>query len=127
LRRIHDGLRATRGAAAAIADLDADRRMVTFAGVGNISGVIVTDEGTRTMVSHHGVLGHEAGRFHEFQYPWPPHASVVLHSDGISTHWNLASHPGLLRRHPQFSAAMLFRDSRRGRDDATAVVVREAA
>jgi anti-sigma regulatory factor (Ser/Thr protein kinase) len=41
---LHRGLRGTRGAAAAIAEIDAGRRKVHYAGVGNIAGNIVTDQ-----------------------------------------------------------------------------------
>ncbi len=127
LERIHDGLRATRGAAAAIAELDRAQRLVRFAGVGNVAGVIVNEPASRNCVSHHGVLGHDVRRIQEFTYPWPVGAPVVLHSDGIATRWRLDAYPGLVARHPMLVAGVLYRDSRRERDDATVVVLREAS
>ena len=49
-----------------------------------------------------------------------------MHSDGISTHWDLADYPGLAARHPALIAAVLFRDLSRGRDDATVVALQAA-
>ena len=49
---------------------------------------------------------------------------LVMASDGISTRWSLAEHPGLAARDPAIIAAVLFRDHARGRDDATVVVVK---
>ena len=43
LRFVHDALRSTRGAAAAIADIDCDTEVITFAGVGNIAGTVLAD------------------------------------------------------------------------------------
>lgn len=126
MTRIHEALRGTRGAAAAIAELDAERRLVRFTGIGNVAGTLVGDAGTRSTVSHHGTLGHEVRRIDQFQYPWPPGALVVLHSDGIGTRWTLDAYPGLARRHPMLAAGTLYRDFVRGRDDATVVVVGEA-
>ncbi|HET9250912.1 MAG TPA: ATP-binding protein [Candidatus Eisenbacteria bacterium] len=126
MTRLHGVLRATRGAAAAIARIDRGRRVVRFAGIGNISGVVL-GETSRHMISDHGIVGHSARQPHELEYPLPPHASVVLHTDGIGSRWKLESYPGILRKHPMVSAGLLFRDHRRGNDDATIVFLREAA
>jgi hypothetical protein len=127
LERMHARLRPTRGAAAGIARLDLASRMVTFAGVGNVAAAVCTPEGLRSMVSHYGTLGHDAHRFHEFQYAWPPGGVIVMHSDGIGTRWDLARYPGLFQRHPTLIAAVLYRDFRRERDDATVMVAKERA
>jgi hypothetical protein len=65
-------------------------------------------------------------KLREFEYPWPEGAVVILHSDGVTSHWNLDAYPGLARRHPMLVAGILYRDCLRGRDDATVIVVREA-
>jgi anti-sigma regulatory factor (Ser/Thr protein kinase) len=127
IERIHEGLRPTRGAAAAVLELDKAERVARFAGIGNVAASVHAAGESRSMVSHHGVLGHSVRKVHEFSYPWPPRALVVLHTDGIGTHWDLARYPGLLQRRPAVIAAALYRDFSRGRDDATAVALREAA
>lgn len=125
MRRLHDGLRATRGAAAALVEIDARRGLVRFCGVGNIAATIAVDGATRSLVSHHGTLGHDARKIMEFQYPWAPEALLVLNSDGLVSHWSLARYPGLAGRAPSLVAAMLYRDCRRQRDDTSVLVVRE--
>ena len=127
MERIHDALRSTRGAAGAVVELNPADRSARIAGVGNISGAILAEGGQRSMVSHHGSLGHSMRKVQEFAYPWPPRALVILHSDGIGTHWDLGRYPGLLRRRPALIAAALYRDFHRQRDDATVVAIREAA
>ncbi|HYJ33129.1 MAG TPA: ATP-binding protein [Candidatus Binatia bacterium] len=127
LERIHEGLRATRGAAGAVLELDLQERVGRFVGIGNISASVHAPGEQRSMVSHHGVLGHSVRKVHEFVYPWPRRALVLLHTDGIATHWDLARYPGLQHRHPAVIAGALYRDFGRGRDDATAVALREAA
>jgi serine phosphatase RsbU (regulator of sigma subunit) len=127
LECIHQALRPTRGAAVALAEIDRERHLVRFAGLGNIAGTIIADGTTRSVVSHHGTVGHDVRRIQEFTYPWPTGASLVLHSDGLTSRWTLDAYPGLLERHPMLMAALLYRDFRRGRDDATVVVVREVA
>ena len=62
-----------------------------------------------------------------FTAPWPAGALVLLHSDGLASHWTLDRYPGLSARYPTLVAGVLYRDHRRGRDDTTVVVAREAA
>jgi hypothetical protein len=52
---------------------------------------------------------------------------VILHSDGIATRWQLDAYPGLTACHPGVIAAVLYRDFRRERDDATVLVAKVAA
>lgn len=126
LERAHAAMRASRGAAVAIADIDIHARQVRYVGVGNISGTIVVPGSRNTnMVSHNGTIGMEARRIHEFAYAWPTGALLVMHSDGIATHWSLDSYPGLTRRNPGLIAAVIYRDFKRERDDVTVVVAKE--
>jgi anti-sigma regulatory factor (Ser/Thr protein kinase) len=127
LERIHQALRHTRGAAGAVADISKDRGTVRFSGIGNITGVISMAGVRRQTVSNNGTLGHLATHFREYQYPWGENGILVLHSDGLSARWTLDQYPGVSQRDPSIIAAILYRDFARSRDDATVVVVRDAA
>jgi anti-sigma regulatory factor (Ser/Thr protein kinase) len=127
LEDIHLGLRATRGAAVALAEIDRRRGVIRFAGVGNIAATVISDGKTRSLVSLHGTAGHDVRRFQEFTSPWNQPDLLVLHSDGLSARWGLDAYPGLSQRHPMLLAAVLYRDYRRGRDDATVVAVRDVS
>jgi hypothetical protein len=127
IQRVHDGLRSSRGAAVAAAEIDPAASEVRFAGLGNISGSIVgATPVKRQMVSHNGTAGHQARKIQQFAYPWSGGSLLILHSDGISTHWSLERYPALTLRDPSLIAGVLFRDFLRGNDDASVVVVREA-
>ncbi len=123
---LHAALRPTRGAAIAVAEVDLVSRTLRFAGVGNI-GAIVESAPARSkgLLSHNGIAGHEARRIQEFQIPWPARALLVVHSDGLTTHWKLDAYVGLHTRHAAVIAGVLFRDFRRSTDDSTVVVVKE--
>lgn len=125
LESIHSGLRATRGAAVAVATIDCDQRVLRYSGVGNIAGSIVLPEGTRSLVSHNGIVGHQAVRAQEFSYEWPQGGVLVMNSDGLLTNWRLNNYPGILQKDPAILAAVLYRDFSRGRDDLSVLVVRE--
>lgn len=121
----HGALRHTRGAALAVVELDLGRRGVRFAGVGNIAGVILTLERSQHLTSFNGIIGHQAHKFQEFSYPWPPEALLILHSDGLTSRWDFKVYPGLTSRNPSLIAGVLYRDFCRGNDDATVLVVKQ--
>jgi anti-sigma regulatory factor (Ser/Thr protein kinase) len=127
LERIHGALRPTRGATVAVAEIDLAAQVVRYVGVGNIAAALVTGTGmTRRLVSLAGTAGHEVRKIVEFTYPWESGALLLMHSDGLQTHWSFDSYPGLLSRHPSLIAGVLYRDYARGRDDVTVVAAREA-
>jgi len=100
-------------------------RTVRFTGIGNISASIVADGKVRQMVSHNGTAGLQARRIQEFTYPWTPSSLLLMHSDGLGTHWSLDAYPGILEQHASILSAALYRDFSRGRDDVTVLTVRE--
>ena len=124
MQSAHGALRPTRGAAAGIALIVPEAARLDFVGVGNIAGVIVTDDAARRVISHNGIVGHELRKVQTFSYPWPAGAILVMHSDGLSGNWSLQSYPGLLAQPALIIAAVLFRDFCRGNDDATIVVAK---
>jgi anti-sigma regulatory factor (Ser/Thr protein kinase) len=121
---MHAGLRSTRGAAVAVAEIDGTR--VRFSGLGNISASIIGLVDSRSLVSHNGIAGHEMRKIQEFTYEWAPGSLLVVHSDGLSARWDLTRYPGLLTHHPSVVAGVLYRDYSRGRDDALVIVMRAA-
>ncbi|HTJ93613.1 MAG TPA: ATP-binding SpoIIE family protein phosphatase [Pararobbsia sp.] len=135
IERMHDALRPTRGAAAAVARIDFASGRVTFAGVGNISASVhgaqdgtvpadATIARSRQLVSHNGIVGHTVRKIQEFEAAWSRNAMLVMHSDGVATRWQIEHYPGLANRSASLIAAMLYRDFARGRDDATVVVTK---
>lgn len=123
LEEAHRGLKGTRGAALACVRFTNNPPALTFAGLGNIGGVIVDPAlKMRQLVSYNGTAGVEARHFRAFEYPVSPLSVVVLFSDGLISRWSLEAYPGLLRRHPAVIAGVLLRDYNRERDDVTVLV-----
>jgi anti-sigma regulatory factor (Ser/Thr protein kinase) len=122
---VHAALRSTRGAAVATVSVDSDRGIAIFCGVGNIGGIVYSPDGVRHgMVSQNGTAGHVASRVQEFTYPLAAKSMIVLFSDGLTSHWDLAAYPGLSTRHPSIVAGVLYRDFSRRRDDVSVVVAK---
>jgi anti-sigma regulatory factor (Ser/Thr protein kinase) len=124
MEEAHGATRATRGSAVGIVRILPASGRLDFVGVGNIAGTITNEEGHRKTVSLPGIVGHDMRRVQLFSYPWTAASILVMHSDGISTSWNLNAYPGLSDRDPMLIAAVLFRDYCRGTDDATVVVAK---
>ncbi|MEV4703518.1 SpoIIE family protein phosphatase [Actinoplanes sp. NPDC049316] len=122
---LHRTLGHTRGAALAVAELDQQAGLVRYAGLGNISGTIIAgDGGRRGMVSLPGIAGHQRRQIREYDYPLPPGAVVLMHTDGVVDRWKATDYPGLLGRSPQVIAATVLRDAGTRRDDAGVLVAR---
>lgn len=124
LHRIHAQLRTTRGAAVMVAQADAAAGTIRSAGAGNVVARLISGVSDRSILGQHGTAGVTIRTPDETLTPWPPHALLVLCSDGIETRWKPELVVPVLGRDPGLAAALIVRDHCRGRDDATAAVLR---
>ncbi|NES15784.1 MULTISPECIES: SpoIIE family protein phosphatase [Micromonospora] len=125
VQHLHRAISHTRGAALAVAELDAAAGLLRYAGLGNIAAmVVVAGERRRGLVSLPGIAGHQRPAVREYDYPFPPGATLVMHSDGVVDRWDLDNYPGLAGRSPLVAAAVLLRDAGTRRDDACVLVAR---
>src|SRR5690606_14093397 len=97
---------------------------VRSAGAGNVVGRLVSGVTDRTILTQHGTAGVTIRSPEESSIAWPPHALLAVCSDGIATRWKGEILAPVLGRDPAIAAAILLRDQSRGRDDATAAVLR---
>lgn len=124
LSEIDEALHGSRGAAVAVAEIDQFSKVVRFAGIGNISACILSTVGIKKMVSHHGIVGGGVRKIQEFNYSWPDHGCLLMHSDGLHNRYQFERWPGILNKHPGIIAANFYQCANRGTDDSTVVVVR---
>lgn len=123
LEHVHRAVGHTRGAVAAVVELDAG--VLRWASVGNISGWLVGHGGRKGLAAQPGFAGDRQRRtVREYEYPLDAEDVVVLHTDGLTDRWNLADRAGLLSREPLTIAAALLRDAGLRRDDAGVLVAR---
>ena len=127
LQDCHDTLKKTRGAAMSVAVVDLEKKLLHFAGIGNVAACIVSPDTSRSMTPYNGTLGHQIHRIQEFSYPWNPDSILIMHSDGLNTRWNLNDYPGIWSKQPALIAGLLYRDFVRGRDDVTVLVAKNPA
>jgi hypothetical protein len=49
---------------------------------------------------------------------------LIMHTDGISSKWDLLKYPGIFLKHPGIIAGILYTGMRKEYDDATVLVVK---
>ena len=121
LEAAHRNASGSRGAAVAIAKLE-PAGAVHFAGIGNISGILITGDSTKSMLSHNGIVGAKIRKPQTYDYFLPHNGLLIMFSDGLQSRWSFGQYPGLRTCHPSIIAAVLARDLSRGRDDLTVLV-----
>lgn len=121
----HLQLHGTRGVVAGIAVIDEEENSVEYTGIGNIETIVFQDGKIETLISSQGIIGSGImPHIHVRRSPFPPGATMIMHSDGISSKFDLHDYYGLVDQSAQFIADVLLRDWGRMNDDATVVVVR---
>jgi anti-sigma regulatory factor (Ser/Thr protein kinase) len=127
LETLHGHIRGTRGAAISILQIDQRRGMARFAGLGNVAATIATGEKRRHLVPDNGTVGYELRKLRPTEVEWSLGDVAVMHSDGLSTSWNLNNYPAITRRTAATMAAVLYRDHFKKHDDVTVVVIKARA
>ena len=124
LHRFHGALQKTRGAALALARIDHERGTLDYCGVGNITATIARQSSIKALISPGGIVGHMLPSLKISSLAWEKSDTLIMHSDGLHVTGKALSHPGLLVRHPAVLAGVLYAQQKRGRDDASVVVLR---
>jgi len=122
--RTHDALKKTRGAAMSVAIIDHDRKILTYAGVGNVGATLSTGDSNRSLISQNGTLGAVLPRLQAYTYPIERNSLLIMFSDGLTSKTGISAYTGLNGRHPVLIAGVLYRDFSRKRDDSTVLVAR---
>jgi len=121
LERAHRRMSGTRGGAVAVVQVSG--QVARFAGLGNVAAFILSAGSRKSMLSVPGIAGYQARAFRQFEYEVPPGAAVILHSDGISSRWEVAAVPGVETKDPLLISAVLLAEAGIHRDDAGIVVL----
>jgi anti-sigma regulatory factor (Ser/Thr protein kinase) len=122
MTQMHEALRKLRGAAVSMVDIEFSRSTLDFIGVGNVRCAVVEQNKMRTLVCQSGTAGLQIRNAKVFSSPWSSQSLIILHSDGITTRWDLNTYLGLAVRHPAVIAAILYRDFNRNNDDVTVFI-----
>jgi anti-sigma regulatory factor (Ser/Thr protein kinase) len=125
-RGVGRACRATRGVVMALARFDWGRDRLTFASVGNIEVRVFPDSRQFSFSIRRGVIGLNAPNAVVTDHPWPSDHMLVLHSDGLRTHWGWKDFPGVADQPATALAQEFLRLLAKEEDDATVIVARSA-
>ena len=126
MRDCHEALRATRGAAVCLAQLDAASNTLSWLSVGNIQGVHVSIDRNglpeyESLIMRGGVVGDRLPELRTSRASLKPGDMLVLATDGIGFGWYGEYRAGIS---PVELADSLMRKHCHGNDDAMVLVVR---
>lgn len=121
--QIHGRMKSTRGGAVYL--VSQSQTGIDHLGVGNIRALALSGpDKSKALISHNGTAGVQIRTMKPLTLPFVHDGTLLLHTDGITSRWDLAEYPGLKQKHPSVQAAVLWRDFARGTDDATVLVIR---
>lgn len=123
-RGVGRACRATRGVVMALGRFDWGQGRLAFASVGNIEVRVFPRSEPFHFSIRRGVIGLNAPNARVTELPWPPDHVLVLHSDGLRTHWGWQDFPGLADKPAPALAQEFLRLLAKEEDDATVIVVR---
>ncbi|PJE99354.1 hypothetical protein CUT44_05240 [Streptomyces carminius] len=122
---LHRALRHTRGAAAGVLRLHSDR--AEYCGIGNIRAALLSGGGVdHRLTGQPGIVGWNVPTPRTRTLTLRPGTTIVLHSDGVESHWDRDPSSFLPRLPPPLLAAALAHGHRRFRDDATVLAAQAA-
>ena len=134
LRHCHDALGGMRGAAASIAVVNTQTGQLSYAGVGNVEAHLWQAEAPHRVahpISYRGIVGSTMPRGRTFGFRLTGEWRLLLHTDGISARFDLASlAPSDTASGPdalQTLADAVLAGWGENTDDATVVIVSPAA
>lgn len=119
-------LRGTRGAVAAVGEVDPGNRQGRLLGIGDVAAYRVDNRSRHHFPFPPGMLGQtpEASPGQEVELALNPGTTLVTASDGIRGRWEPGWFPGLFRLHPQLVAYFMGHVMGRANDDRSLFAVR---
>jgi negative regulator of sigma-B (phosphoserine phosphatase) len=126
LERCHERLRSTRGAVMSIASINAAQSTLTWAGVGNIEGMILRSgssphEGIDRLLLRPGIVGYRLPCIQAQAVPIAPGDLIVFATDGIRPDFENQIMP---EEHPRTIANRISSGYRKPDDDGLILVAR---
>ena len=125
-QQCHERLRSTRGAVMSIASISAAQSTLTWAGVGNIEGMILrfgssSQETIDRLLLRPGIVGYRLPRVQPQTMPIAPGDLIILATDGISL--DFENHI-MSEEHPRAIANTISSGYRKQYDDGLVLVAR---
>jgi phosphoserine phosphatase RsbX len=123
MKDLHEKLRGTRGGVAIIGKLDIKALQFRYVGIGNI---VLRKFGSSSerAVTQDGVIGYHIRTPKEKIMQISGGDILVLHTDGITSYFDINDYPKILNDDPKTIANNLIKNFGKNDDDATCIVMR---
>jgi anti-sigma regulatory factor (Ser/Thr protein kinase)/serine/threonine protein phosphatase PrpC len=115
---------ATRGVVMALAQFDLAEQKLRVASIGNIEVRLIGGTEKSHCMVRRGVLGMNAPNPISSEHAWTSSSLLIMHSDGLRTHWDWDDFRELAQETPSVIAQRLLEALGKPDDDATVVVAR---
>lgn len=125
-RGVERACRATRGVVMALARFDLVQQKLTVASVGNVEVRLIGSSERFNLIVRRGVIGLNAPSPVPLEHPWTSSSLLIMHSDGLPTHWAWDEFSDLLHAAPAVVARRLLQALGKMDDDATVIVARNS-
>lgn len=120
---LHAHLHMTRGIAAGLTKIDRATNRLSFCGIGNIE-IRIIGEPPMHPASLDGIVGMSLRKAKKSEYRYNSLKAVILHSDGISSKFDLSDYPTIFE-HPQKVSEQILNEWGKKYDDATIIIAVE--
>jgi anti-sigma regulatory factor (Ser/Thr protein kinase) len=121
---IHDKIRKTRGAVAAVMDINQTEKTISYCGIGNISCKLAAGATIKSFISYNGVLGmNRPNTLHTQKIDYTGPVVLVAASDGIKSRWESQKYAGIQRHDGSTIAASIYKEFTRRTDDSLVLAI----
>lgn len=110
----------------ALARFDLVQQKLTVASVGNVEVRLIGSSERFNLIVRRGVIGLNAPSPVPLEHPWTSSSLLIMHSDGLPTHWAWDEFSDLLHAAPAVVARRLLQALGKMDDDATVIVARNS-
>lgn len=124
IKRCHEELRGTRGVVMSVASFNHSEMIMTWAGVGNVEGKLLSRDTLsqpRALLLSVGILGHQLGPIYPAVHSIKPGDTLIFSTDGVREDFDQHLN---LKQSPQQLAEDIMVRSARHTDDALVLVGR---
>jgi serine/threonine protein phosphatase PrpC len=97
---------------------------LTFASIGDVEARVFGNPGPVNFMIRRGVLGGGAPNAVATEHSWDSRSILVLHSDGLSSHWQWQDYPGIANLPAILISQQLLLKLAKEDDDATIIVIK---
>ena len=108
----------------ALARFDFIQNTVAVGSIGNVEAFLAGGSQPLRIIARRGIVGLNAPQPAIEVHPWSPASLLIMHSDGLISHWNPNDFPELQRDSANVAARHLLTTLGKRDDDATVLIAK---